>query len=422
LKPAGYHTWWTGKNHAHFNPFNRGYDHYYGMIGGAQNHFNPGDRPIAPGLPSPASKGKGATWAGDAVEMKKFVPNDPKFYDTDEFTNRALQWMDETKDDSKPFLLYVAYTAPHWPLQAWPEDIAKYKGVYDKGFEAVRQARYKRQIELGLVDPITSPLAPLEAGKKKKNKNEEVSLDPLKEAKSMEIYAAMVDSIDQNIGRMVKKLEAQGKLENTLIMFLADNGGCAEGPQVDNADPNAPLGSVASFVSYGANWAAVSNTPLRKYKTDSFEGGIRTPLIIHWPAGLPAQSGWNREPAHLIDILPTLVSVSGAQYPGASKEKNIAPMDGTSLLPAFKGQPIARKNPIYFQFSKGSAIREGQWKLVRDTETWELYNMDKDSSETHNLAEQYPEVVKHLDTQWLAWWKNCTGSAWTGQVPKEKAD
>ncbi len=422
LQPAGYHTWWAGKNHAHFNPVTRGYEHYYGMIGGAENHFNPGDRPAAPGLPAPASKGKGATWADDAVEMKRFTPKDPKFYDTDAFTDRGLQWLDKYANDGKPFLLYMAYTAPHWPLQAWPEDIAKYKGVYDGGFEAVRQARYKRQIELGLLDPKTSPLPPLEELKrKKKDKADGPPGDErLKEATRMEIYAAMVDRVDQNIGRLIKKLEAQGKLENTLIMFLSDNGACTEGPKVDNADPKAPLGSVASFVNYGQNWATVSNTPLRKWKTDSFEGGISTPLVVHWPAGIIPQSGWNREPAHLIDIMPTLAAVSGAKYPGASKQSAIPPMDGVSLLPAFKGQAIKRTTPLFFQYAKGSAIRDGQWKLVRNSPGWELYDLSADRNEINNVAAKHSEIVQKMDAQWKAWWLDCTGSEWTGTPPKEK--
>jgi len=426
LQPAGYHTWWAGKNHAHFNPVTRGYEHYYGMIGGAENHFNPGDGPAFPGQPAPASKGQGATWADDAVEMKRFTPKDPKFYDTDAFTDRGLKWLDQYEKDGRPFLLYMAYTAPHWPLQAWPEDIAKYKGVYDGGYDAVRQARYKRQVAMGLVDPKTAPLPPLEEDKKAKRKKskeaEPLSDERRKEATRMEIYAAMVDRVDQNIGRLIKKLEEQGKLENTLIMFLSDNGACTEGPKVDNEDPTAPMGSVASFVSYGQNWATVSNTPLRKWKTDSFEGGINTPLVVHWPAGIKPQTGWNREPAHLIDLMPTVLAVSGAKHPGTSKQPNILPPDGVSLLPAFKGETIARPNPLFFQFTKGSAIRDGQWKLVRNSPTWELYDLAADRNEMHDLAAKRPEMVKKMETAWLAWWKDCTGKAWTGTPPKEKAD
>ncbi|NBR49769.1 arylsulfatase, partial [bacterium] len=193
------------------------------------------------------------------------------------------------------------------------------------------------------------------------------------EAKRMEIYAAMVDRLDQNIGRLIKKLEDQGKLENTLILFLSDNGACAIDPKIDNADPNAPMGSVASYPSYGQNWATVSDTPLRKWKTTSHEGGISTPLIVHWPAAVKPQTGWNRESAHLVDIMPTVLAVSGAKFPGESKEAKIQPTDGVSLLPALQGESLTRPNPLFFQYSKSAAIRDGQWKLVRLGPTWELY-------------------------------------------------
>ncbi len=422
LRPAGYHTLWSGKHHARFNPVSRGYDRFYGLIGGAQNHFNPGSK-AAPGQPVPASKGDGNRWSLDGQEVKDFIPEDPRFYDTDAFTDRALVWLNEYPKTDKPFLLYLAYTAPHWPLQAWPKDIAKYKGVYDGGYEAVRQARYERQIDLGLVDPKTSPLPPMEYGRKSGNKWGDLSPDERRqEAMRMEIYAAMVDRVDQNIGRVLQRLEEQGKLDNTLILFLSDNGACAESPKVNNVDPNAPLGSVASFVSYGQNWASVGNTPLRKWKQDSFEGGIATPLVVHWPAGLKPQSGYNREPAHLIDIMPTVLDISGAKYPGASKRSKIPPMDGVSLLPAFKGQAIGRSKPLFFQFNKGSAIRDGRWKLARNSPTWELYDLAVDRTETHNLAAERPELVRQMDVAWQAWWQDCTGKAWTGTPPMERVE
>ena len=423
LQPAGYNTWWSGKHHARFNPVTRGFDHYYGMIGGAENHFNPWSVEI-PGQPNPDGKANGKDkvkpWMDD---LKKVTPWQTVKYDTDGFTDKALQWLDESKKDKKPFLLYVAYTAPHYPLQAWPEDIAKYKGVYDGGYDAVREARYKRQIKLGLVDPKTSPLPPTEARKKISTVEAPLTAEELRtEAMKMEIYAAMVDRVDQNVGRLVNKLKEQGKLDNTIIMFMSDNGGCAETPKAGDIDPTAPMGSVATFITDGQKWATVSNTPLRKWKQDSFEGGIGTPFIVQWPANIKPQNTWNRQPAHLIDIMPTLVDITGAKYPGNSKELNIKPMDGASLLPAFKAQPIARTQPIFFQFSNGSAVIDGQWKMVRDSKTWELYDMATDRTETHNLANQKPELVQKLDTKWQAWWKDCTGNDWDGNGKKDKSD
>ncbi len=423
LRPAGYHTFWSGKQHAKFNPVTRGFDRYYGMIGGCENHFNPGSAAI-PGQPTPTHKDNGNRWALDGKEVDDFIPQDPNFYDTDAFTDRALQWLDEYEKEGQPFLLYMAYTAPHYPLQAWPEDIAKYKGVYDGGYNAIRKARYERQINLGLVDPKTSPLPPMEYEKKSAKKWDALSPEERKqEAMKMEVYAAMVDRMDQNIGRLLKKLEEQGKLNNTLILFLSDNGACAETPaDWDNIDPNAPMGSVATFINYGPSWASVGNTPLRKWKQDSFEGGVCTPLVAHWPAGIKPQSGYNREPAHLIDIMPTLLDLTGATYPGASKQPEIPAMDGVSLLPAFKGQTIGRSKPLFFQFGKGSAIRDGQWKLVRNSPAWELYDLAADRTEMHNLTAEKPDLVEQMDAAWLAWWKDCTGSAWTGKAPKVEKD
>jgi arylsulfatase len=304
---------------------------------------------------------------------------------------------------------------------ARPEDIAKYKGIYDGGFDAIRQARYERQIQLGLVDPKTTPLPPMDYEKKAAKNWKDLSADERKqEAMKMEVYAAMVDRVDQNIGRLLKRLEEQGKLDNTLVLFLSDNGACAETPvDWDNIDPKAPMGSVATFINYGPSWASVSNTPLRKWKTDSFEGGVCTPLVVHWPAGIKPLGGYNREPAHLIDIMPTLVEITGASYPGASTQARIPSMDGVSLVPAFSGEPTARRKPLFFQFNKGSAVRSGALKLVRSGSTWELYDLAVDRTETTNLAAKRPEVVNQLDAAWLAWWKECTGSAWTGKAPKD---
>jgi len=422
LQPAGYITLWSGKHHATFSPVTRGYDRFYGMLGGCENHFNPGSKAIA-GQPAPTHKNNGNRWVLDGTEVDDYTPLDPDFYDTDAFTDRALQWLDEYGKANRPFLLYMAYTAPHWPLQARPEDIARYRGVYDAGYDAIRKARYDRQVKLGLVDPRTSPLPPMAYEKKAARKWDTLSPEERKkEAMKMQVYAAMLDRVDHNIGRLLKRLEAQGKLDDTLILFLSDNGACAETPaEWDNIDPGAPMGSVATFIDYGPAWASVGNTPLRKWKTDSFEGGICTPLVAHWPAGIKPQSGYNREPVHLIDIMPTVLDIVGAQYPGASKQTTISPMDGVSLLPAFKGQTIARSKPLFFQFNKGSAIRDGRWKLVRDSSAWELYDLAVDRTETHNLAAEQPGLVEQMDAAWLAWWRDCTGSEWTGRARKDRS-
>lgn len=421
LRPAGYHTLWSGKHHATFSPLTRGYERFYGLLGGAQNHFNPGTAPIA-GQPAPAfSTGEGNRWSLDGRDVDDFIPADPAFYDTDAFTDRALRWLDEYRTDGRPFLLHLAYTAPHWPLQAWPDDIARYRGVYDAGPEAVRDARYARQVKMGLVDPRTAAL-PAFADAEPEGTSWHL-LSPHEreqEARKMEVYAAMVDRLDQNIGRLLARLEEHGQLDNTLILFLSDNGADRGDVGVDNADPHAPLGSVASFVSYGQRWATVSNTPLRRWKSDSFEGGICTPLVAHWPARIRPQAGWNREPCHVIDIVPTVLEAAGVSTREAPRDSAGPPLDGISLLPAFRGQPLARPAPMFFQFNEGSAVRDGRWKLVRSGSTWELYDIDTDRTETRDLAQERPELVQELGDRWLAWWKDCKGSDWTGRAPADK--
>ena len=422
LQPAGYITLWSGKHHATFSPVTRGYDRFYGMLGGCENHFNPGSKAIS-GQPAPTHKNNGNRWVLDGQREDDFIPQDSEFYDTDAFTDRALQWLDEYQETDRPFLLFMAYTAPHWPLQARPQDIARYSGVYDGGYDAIRQARYERQIKLGLIDPKSSPLPPMDYEKKAAKRWDALLPEEREpEAMKMEVYAAMLDRVDQNIGRLVSRLDSQGKLADTLILFLSDNGACAETPaDWDNIDPIAPMGSVATFVSYGPSWAGVCNTPLRRWKAESFEGGVCTPLVAHWPAAIKPQRGYHREPVHLIDIMPTVLDITGARYPGASKQADIRPVDGVSLLPTFEGKAIARSKPLFFQFNKGSAVREGRWKLVRDSSNWELYDLAVDRTETHNLAAERPDVVRSMDAAWLAWWSDCTDSAWTGKAPKDRS-
>jgi arylsulfatase len=212
---------------------------------------------------------------------------------------------------------------------------------------------------------------------------------------------------------LLAKLEALGELENTLIFFLADNGASPESPKVSNVDPDAPIGSVASFEYIDRNWAQICETPLRKWKASSHEGGICTPMIVHWPKVIKPRSDWYREPAHLIDIMPTLVEITGAVYPGESKESAIPEIDGVSLLNAFKGGTQSREDPLYFQFAKGSALRNGKWKLVRSGPEWELYDFSVDRTESNNLVDEMPELVKEMSAAWNAWYVECTGEVYT---------
>lgn len=407
LRPVGYRTLWSGKHHANFSPTTRGYDRHFGMLGGASNHWNPGKSP-AKGQSQPAFKGT-SPWDMDGEIVKDFIPDDPDFYSTDTTTDHALKWLDQYRNEGKPFLLYVAYTAPHWPLHAWPEDIAKYKGIYDSGYDAIREARYKRQIKMGLFDPEIAPLTNPDRPYDWDSLTAEEKAD---EARRMEVHAAMVDRIDQNIGRLVDKLKSLGQLNNTLLLFLSDNGASPEKPKVSFHDPDADWGTVSRYDTIGPNWAQVSETPLRKWKGSSHEGGINTPLIAHWPEVIKPTDDWYREPVHLIDIMPTILEITGACYPGKSSESEIPAVDGVSFLAALKGQSHKRDKPLFFQFGGGSAMRDGKWKLVRSRKGWELYDFSTDRTEGCDLATEMPERVEQMSAAWDAWFVECTGKAY----------
>lgn len=404
LRPAGYHTWWSGKHHANFNPIGRGFDHFHGFLGGAVNFWNPG------GEDANGRKVPGAvySWAFDDRVVKPFIPQQP-FHTTDVFTDWALKWLDESRESSRPWFLYVAYNAPHWPLHAWPEDIAKYDGVYDKGYATVREARYRRQIEMGLFDASTAPLSPGESATHDAWEN----LSPAerrKESLRMQIHAAMVHQVDRNVGRLVSRLKDLDQLDNTLILFLADNGASPERPRKPHTDPDAEFGTVGSFESIGRAWANVCDTPLRKWKATSHEGGINTPMIAHWPDGITVPDTINREPCHLIDLLPTWMELANATHPGESQESEIPPIEGISLSPTFVGKTLQRSAPLFFEFGSGNAVHDGPWKLVRSRgQAWELYNLASDRTETKNLAAKQSERVAEMSAQWNAWFTRCTG-------------
>ncbi len=409
LRPAGYRTLWSGKHHADFNPRTRGFDRFFGMLGGACNFWNPGNAAI-PGQPEPARKTHNP-WAIDDEHFDAFVPASPDFYTTDVFTDYAINWLGEYKDEEKPFFLYVAYNAPHYPLHAWPADIAKYSGVYDAGYEAIRQARYDRQVAMGLVETDIAPLTEPEwAGQ---TWDELSAEDKQKEARRMEIYAAMIERLDSNIGRLVEKLRKLGKLDNTLILFLSDNGASPEKPVAKFGDTSGEMGTVNSYESIGKSWATVANTPLRKWKTWSHEGGTCTSMIAHWPAEIKPTADFCRQPCHLIDVMPTVAEIAGACYPYKLNGKLVAPIEGVSLTRAFKGQDIGREKPLFWEFKKGSAIRKGDLKLVRNGSQWELYDMAVDRTETNDLAAVYPEIVRQMANQWDQWYETCTGETYS---------
>ena len=400
LRPAGYRTYASGKHHGTENLFDRGFDHYYGLRDGCCNFWNPGEK--REGEAEPGRKRKILHWCDDATQYSPYTPEDRNFYTTDAFTNKPLQWLDEKELEGKPFFLYLAYTAPHYPLHAHPKDIEKYKGKYDKGYGAIQKERYKRMLEMGLIDPEKTDFTPIADSVWQRLAPDEQA----KEKRRMEIYAAMLDSVDQNIGRLLKKLKEQNKLENTIIMFASDNGACAEKSGAKVFSKNIEdFGNVASYETVGQHWATVQNTPFRKWKNASHEGGIRTPFIINYPNKIKHPGSIYHGPAHFIDIMPTAIELSGASYPTHYKGKPVTPMQGVSILPALNSEALTREQPLCWKWRNGGAVRQGNWKAVYSGKKWELFDFTKDHNESNDLSKEYPEkmnIMKKLHQDWYA--------------------
>jgi arylsulfatase len=400
LRTAGYRTLWSGKHHGLENPVTRGFERYYGLKDGACNYFNPGEQRPGEGVPArkgqPGNKTKRA-WCFDSLMYQPYTPEEKDFYTTDYFAKYAINWLEEYKNEDKPFFLYLAFTAPHDPLMAWPEDIAKYKGKYDAGYEAVRKARYKKQLQMGLIDD-SYRLSAATYG------NWEELEDSVKkdEIRKMEVYAAMIDRMDQNIGKLLAKLKEIGKDENTLIMFVSDNGASSE--MVRISDDYGEIGTMTRWSSLGGSWANVGNTPFRYFQNYSYEGGINTPFIAYWPGKIEANT-FSEFPGHFIDIMATLVDITGAGYPEEFNNQTITPMQGQSLLPVFSDENINREKPIFWEWRSGQAVYHEGYKIVKNglNNPFDLYNLNEDPTETKNLADENPEKVKemeHLFTDW----------------------
>ena len=383
LHSAGYTTLMSGKWHLAGTPPDRGFDRYFGFLGGAIDFFT------------------GRDWGSGKNLMRlgreEYVAPDG-FYSTDAFTDYAIEFLNETGKSDQPFFLYLAHNAPHFPLHALPEDIAKYRGKYSAGYDAIRQQRYQRLKELGVIDH-TWRLSPRD-GKVEAwdelSQEEKKFLEPM-----MEVYAAMVDRLDQNIGRLVEHLREQGELDNTLIMFLSDNGACPyQRLRGDQLVPGGP----DSDIAYDARWANMCNTPLRLYKQYAHEGGSATPMIAHWPKGIQARGELTGFTSHLVDFMPTVVELAGAEYPNEIDGRAIQPMEGVSLVPAFAGETERGEHPLYWDFNGNHAVRDGDWKLVAERgKEWELYDLASDRSETKDLSAAMPERVTRLGTMYNAW-------------------
>lgn len=426
LQAAGYSTYMAGKWHVSFLgkkdnwPLQRGFEDYYGIITGASGYFQPST----------------LTRNNDSVEMPQ-----GDYYLTDAITDDAVRQIREHSDDrpDRPFFQYVAYTAPHWPLHAYEEDIAKYKGRFDKGWDKLREERLERMVEAGLIDPKWR-LTPRDE-----------SQPPWEEAENkawqlrrMEVYAAQVDRMDQGIGKILNTLRETGSLDNTLILFLSDNGGCEEeleprskqwmkdaqnvfdktrdgrDIQVGN-DRDVMPGGAHTYQSYGVPWANLSNTPFREYKHWVHEGGIATPLIAHWPKGMGAHpDSLCHVPAQLPDIMATCVELAGAKYPETFNGTPILPHEGHSLTSLFNGKAFPRET-LFWEHEGNCAVRKGKWKLVRKYPgEWELYNIVEDRTELNDLSAKHTDVVQELSSLYQNWAERCSIQPWEDFLKKQR--
>ncbi|CAM4090452.1 arylsulfatase [Pedobacter westerhofensis] len=428
LKSAGYNTGMTGKWHVsntngqkspeeqlqwlnhqkdfgNFSPLDqyptsRGFDKYFGNIWGVVDFFDPfslvnGTKPV------------------------KNVPAD--YYHTDAINDTAVAYIRNFAKYTKPFFLYIAQTAPHWPLMAKPKDIAKYEETYKAGWDAIRRERYRRMSKSGIIDTAQTPLP-------KRWKDDLAWADnPDKDwdARAMAVHAAMIDCMDQGIGRIIDALRATKELDNTLIIFLSDNGASPEnctayGPGFDRPNQTRdgrPIaydmkkqilpGNELSYASIGPRWANVANTPFQFWKAESYEGGVHTPMIAFWPKGIRTKGGEiNRaRVGHVMDLMPTFVELSGAKYPTTFRGNKVFPTTGLSMVPSFRGSKSTGHSMLFNEHFGARYARSGDWKVVAkgDDRHWQLFNLAQDRTETKDLAADFPEVVKQLDSLWNKW-------------------
>lgn len=430
LRGAGYDTYMSGKwhvtNYTDQNgpkdswPLQRGFEQFYGIIKGGGNYYDEATLCRNNELISPAT---------DPLYHPR------RFYFTDAVSDNAVRFIDG-HTDTKPFFLYVAYTAPHWPMQAPEEAIRPYAGTYDQGWEQLRKTRLERMKALGIIGPDA-----------RLSRSDAPSWDSVRNKKAMarrmETYAAMISVMDEGIGRIVRELKEKGLYDNTVILFLSDNGGNAEiegggadqpirdtagavrpGPQDVQYEIWTPYtrkgqvvmggldvmaGPANTFVSYLQGWANASNTPFRKYKHWVNEGGISTPLIVHWPRGIQAKGAIRTQTAQLIDIMPTLAALAGARYPSVYDGHRILPMEGISMVPTFDNKPLPQR-PIYWEHETHRGVLWGRWKLLSTgplSTPWELYDMTSDRIEEADSASLHSDLVKRMADMWMRWAVRC---------------
>ena len=395
LKKTGYSTLISGKWHLSFFdknqwPLQRGFDKFYGFISGAGNYFKP----------------KGPRFIFE--NNNKVEINDENYYTTDAFTDKAIEYIDQVKleNQKNPFFLYLSYNAPHWPLQAPKEDIDKYRGKYSNGWEVLRKERYNRMIEMGLVDSSWNL-----------SYDDIISWDSLSIEKKeemdlrMAIYAAMIDRMDQNIGRLIENLKRMELYENTIIMFLNDNGACAENDMLGSGPKEQLETKEGYLLSYGKAWANASNTPYRSYKHWAHEGGIGTPFIVNWPKGISKELRGStiNQYGFLPDIMATCLDLANTVQPEIFNGNKIKKHSGKSLMPIFSGSTKEiHEEPIFWEHEGNKAVRLGRYKLVQDWEkdvydNWELYDISKDRTEQNNLINEFPDIANNMIVMYNDW-------------------
>ena len=432
LRDAGYATYMSGKWHvvsdiANPNdawPRQRGFERFYGTITGAASYYAP------------------MALYDDETNIDQQAFDDPDYYFTDAISENAARFVREhaAAGDERPFLLYTAFTCPHWPLHAREEDVEKYRGRFAAGWDRLREERLERMVASGIIDPKwrLSPRDPAQPPWEDASDKEWYQ-------RRMEVYAAQVHRMDVGIGRILKALEETGQLDDTLVIYLADNGGCHEeigesgkwfiqariaraqtrdGRKVRFGNrPDIAPGGEDTYTSYGVPWANLSNTPFRMYKCWTHEGGISTPFIVHWPKGLAARGEVRSQPAYLPDIMATLVDVAGATYPATRDGHDVPPLEGTSLRPFLEDPSAERDGMMFWEHEGNAAVRDGRWKLVRNFNArrsgtrgfdpegkrgaWELYDMLEDRTELADLAGSLPDRVREMSAAYDKWAARC---------------
>jgi arylsulfatase A-like enzyme len=414
LQAAGYRTMICGKWHVtrhmapdgpkHNWPLRRGFEKFFGTICGGGSYFDPATLTL--GESSVPALGE-------------------DFYYTDAISNQAVEYIEQAARTGKPLFLYVAYTAPHWPLHAPQAVISRYRGKYACGWDTLRERRHEQMISLGVVE-ARWPLSPRDPQVGPWQQNEQKAW----QQRRMEVYAAQVDEMDRGIGRIIKALRQVGRLDNTLVMFLSDNGASAEevaaswkglsipsktrtgrAVQVGN-NPAVLPGAEDTYQSYGIGWANASNTPFRLYKHWVHEGGIATPLLVHWPAVITTGGKLSHQAGHVIDIMPSCLEVAKTRYPEHFGGYTLTPLSGRSLVPIFRGH-TREELPMFWEHEGNRAVRDGKWKLVsRYPGEWELYDMQADRTELNDLAARFPAIVQELSRAYDAWAKRCDVEQW----------